>query len=41
MINVNVYPFLAFPYLTYHLEDTGIGFFSGFTELPDRSETEL
>ena len=27
VISVNVYPFLAFSDLTYHLEDTGIGVF--------------
>ena len=27
MINVDTYPYLAFSYLTYYLEETGIGFF--------------
>ena len=40
VISVDAYPFLAFPYLTYHLEDTGIRF-SGCTVLPDSKETQL
>ena len=38
--SVDAYSFLAFSGLTYHLEDTGVGFF-GCNVLPDSKETKL
>ena len=41
VISVDAYPFLAFSDLNCHLEDTGIGVFSGCTVPPDSKETKL